>query len=631
MGNATSMNGKSPKTLEHVVNYIAAQYIRKQNFKELSNLSNKEYCDDLVILTSKIIKEHLDGNTIKYLALKKGIAGNNIIKGDKVIAIDKKSLGSLDVKNPIKKQRLCIGVAKHYVQIAHIFAAISSTLNPQYTYRDVSGETVETPLVSKENIPGEVEAKITRHNLCSNRLKVLLGNIDYNDLNNMSELKINPTFCSLNKDKTLSDEPGIPELKQLYLDKYDYSTGTFTEMTPEMEKIYQKDVETLYKAFSGNKSIPIDQETGEPSITRFSKIPLKDFYTSEGCVSGKYNQSVTGSIKKRLFQEYSDNIKQAMVTIKTYNGELLELLDKIFVFGINPETQDKQIFINPKLTDDEVKEISDETRSIIIQLYVSCEENFLKGLEIYEAIIKKQKFDTTKSQINNLQSALQESVPEIKDEISPATAEISPATAEISPATAETHPEPDIMASQAKDAIGTAVEKTKDAVGNAVGTAVEQTKDAVGNVVDQTKDAVGNVVEQTKDAVGTAVEQTKAAVGTAVEQTKDAVGNVVEQTKDTVGNVVEQTKDTVGNALQETKADVGSTVHTVENVATADVNKVKTAGIDAAKTAEYKGEQLTQNIKANLPQSPHSPRSVTWKLGGKKKKLTRRKKRNRTK
>ena len=616
MGNATSMTGKSKKSLEHIVNYIAAQYIRKQNFKELSNLSNQEYCNDLVILTSKIIKEHLDEDTIKYLALKKGIAGNNIIKADNVIAIDKKKLDSLDVKNPIKKERLCIGVAKHYIQVAHIFAAISSTLNPQYTYRGVSGETIETPLTNKEDIPGEAETKITRNNLCSNRLKILLGNIDYNDINSMSEIKLNPKFCALNKDKTLSDEPGIPELKQLYLDKYDYGSGKFTEMTPEMEKIYQKDVETLYKAFSGNTKIPTDKETGEPTITRFSKIPLKDFYNSEGCTNEKFNQPVTGTLKDSLFKEYADNIKHIMVTIKTYNGELLEILDKLFVFGINPETKDKQIVINPKLTDNKLKELTSETRNIIIKLYTFCEDSFLKGLEIYEAIVKKQKLDTTKLQIDNLHSALQKDVPEIEQ----VGLQPSPLSPSVPVKSIEAHQvnieEPDNMASRAKDAVGEAAEHTQAAIDN--------TKEVVDNTKEAVSNAVSNAMENTKVAVNNAVENTKDVVDNAMENTKEVVGNAVENTKDVVGNAVENTKVAVGNAVENTDA----AIHQAASAAVDDINKAKASAINVTEEVKKEGEQLTHTVKEVLPSSP---RSITAKFGGKKKKRITQKKKKKNK
>ena len=40
-----------------------------------------------------------------------------------------------DLKQESKeKAELCVGIAKYYVQIAHLFAAITMTVNPKYTY-----------------------------------------------------------------------------------------------------------------------------------------------------------------------------------------------------------------------------------------------------------------------------------------------------------------------------------------------------------------------------------------------------------------------------------------------------------------------------------------------------------------
>ena len=86
MGNTSSSDKKS---LEHIVNYLAAQYITKDEFKNMINLKDQEYCDKLIILTSKIFKEYLNPSMIEYLSVKKGIEGDiyseNIIRDPEVI------------------------------------------------------------------------------------------------------------------------------------------------------------------------------------------------------------------------------------------------------------------------------------------------------------------------------------------------------------------------------------------------------------------------------------------------------------------------------------------------------------------------------------------------------------------
>ena len=117
MGNTVSQtNDPNKKSLEYVVNYITSQYIRSQNFKDMKDLSNLEYCDKLIILTSKIINKYLDESDVKYLSQKKGVLGEQM-KREKILAIDRDNLDSYDVKDTVKKRRLCIGLARHYVQL----------------------------------------------------------------------------------------------------------------------------------------------------------------------------------------------------------------------------------------------------------------------------------------------------------------------------------------------------------------------------------------------------------------------------------------------------------------------------------------------------------------------------------
>ena len=66
MGNTSSTNSNnsnksSEKEFDNfydIIDYIATYYILTMDFKSLSKLSEKEYCDKLVVLTSDIIKRY---------------------------------------------------------------------------------------------------------------------------------------------------------------------------------------------------------------------------------------------------------------------------------------------------------------------------------------------------------------------------------------------------------------------------------------------------------------------------------------------------------------------------------------------------------------------------------------------
>ncbi len=138
-----------------IVDNIATYYILTMDFTSMRKLSEKDYCNKLVVLTSDIIDRYFNDKEVVYLAQRvKDGKEINEMKTEKVRFLNKDNLDNLDISNDvqktIKKKRICIGIAKYYVKIAHIFAAIVMTINPVYTYKDTNGETVKKTLMEKE-------------------------------------------------------------------------------------------------------------------------------------------------------------------------------------------------------------------------------------------------------------------------------------------------------------------------------------------------------------------------------------------------------------------------------------------------------------------------------------------------
>ena len=79
---------------------------------------------------------------------------------------------------------------------------------------------------------------------------------------------------------------------------------------------------------------------------------------------------------------------------------LLAIIDQLFVFVKDPQDPNKKlIVINPKLDNKLLSKLITDTRSIIIKLYSTCEKDFFKGLQLFEAIVEKQIIDIS---IDNL-------------------------------------------------------------------------------------------------------------------------------------------------------------------------------------------------------------------------------------
>jgi hypothetical protein len=410
MGNSSSTaNKKQFSNFYEIIDYIATYYILTMDFKSLSKLSDKEYCDNLVVLTSDIIQKYFNDLEVTYLEQRvKGGIEVNELKKDNIMFLNKEQLENLDIQNDaqksIKKKRVCIGIAKFYVKIAHLFAAIVMTINPTYIYKDETGSIVKTKLLEKDKIPKNTKRKLYKLNICDNRIKSLKKGENFKN-SNLEKAQIHPKMCSMNfkKDgslKSLAEEPGITELMQLYLDdKYDYSNGTFTGMSEETAKQFNKDLKTFYTAFTGIETMP-------PEIKKFSDIKLKDYQTTKTGCQGEnplYKQIYSISKNDQLFSKYASNIKQMIETAASKQNELLSVINSLFIFVPDPYTKKNKIRINPKLTDESLQSNVVKARKIIVELYVKCETDYVDGLKIYEAIVEKKILETTQNQIKTLQ------------------------------------------------------------------------------------------------------------------------------------------------------------------------------------------------------------------------------------
>jgi hypothetical protein len=414
-----------PASVRQIIDYIATYYILTMDFQSLRKLYDIEYCDKLVILTSDIIERYFTDIQISYLAenirngkseAEKSDKEPEELKKDKIIFFEKDELLNLDIKNPSKKRRVCLGIAKFYIKIAHVFATILTTINPVYVYKDEDGNTVKADIYNRNKIPKGADVEILNMNICDSRINALKQDANVNfsdDLENNTEIKIHPKMCSFNlkaKDsyddddllKDLGDEPGIPELMELYYDDdYDYETGKFKGMKPETQLVFNENLQSFYSVFAETNSLPMPE-----NIKKFSDIKLKDYSKKSRCrgPNAPYKSSVRGTLEDDLFKQYAENLKQMLKKANSNQELLLDVLNKLFVYMTDPQTKKKIIRINPDLTEELLQEVIIETRAIIINLYLTCETDFANGIKIYEAIVDKKIIETARSQIQTMEN-----------------------------------------------------------------------------------------------------------------------------------------------------------------------------------------------------------------------------------
>ena len=401
------------KTLSSTIDYLAANYILTSNFQDMKNLTDPTYCKNLVILTSDVIARYLSQIELEYLKQRLE-GGEEVLKmssPEKTAYFNRNALDKMDIKSDLKKKRMCISIAKYYVQIFHIFNAIAHTVNPVYTWKDKFGSTVSLDYEHRNEIPQDVQPTISKVNLCSTRLNALMKDkapIDVSETNQPIELK--NTFCNLNANKdgsskSLITEPGIPELEALYYDNYDYNVGKFTSMSDTMKQQYKTDLQMFHTLFTGKKDLP-------ETITKFGHIPLRNYQAVNQCKNnGAFTKSYKGTLKEKLFKEYIENVKQMMKHTEENQNVLIGIIDQLFVFIKDPQDQNKKlIVINPKLDNNLLSKLITDTRVAILKLYTTCEQDFFKGLQIFEAVVEKQIMDTSTAQINRLQQNVEETI-----------------------------------------------------------------------------------------------------------------------------------------------------------------------------------------------------------------------------
>ena len=408
MGGAISKNieaNEKEDAISEKIDYIATYYILTSNFKSLKELYKKEYCDDLVILTSDIIQKHLNYQQISYLQ-SRIVNGDdtNAIKEEPAIFFSQNALQK-DIKKSItnekNKSRMCIGIAKFYIKIAHIFAAIITSVNPLYSYME-DGEEKQVGGSEKNNIPDGARVRIKKGSLCQRRLEALSSGYEYINASDKTEaeIRVGANLCDFKSKDSLFEEPGIPELEELYYDKYDFEEGKFYAMTDKSRQMYENDVKGFYEIFMNTSDVP-------ETIRKFSDIKLKDFKTMSECQGDAplFKRTFKDSPKNSLFFEYSENIKRMIKNTEENQDALLDIINEIFVYTIDPDTGDKLVRIDPLLTMSKLEEIIINTRSLLIKLYLTCETDFNEGVRVFKSIADTMTVYKLRDEIDELEKS----------------------------------------------------------------------------------------------------------------------------------------------------------------------------------------------------------------------------------
>jgi len=451
----------------NVLDILATKYILTQSFEDMQKLDKPEYCNKLIILTSDIIKKYLKEKDIKYHSqrVSDGVSStktasitflstNKLKKSaneprkeykKRVYNPDgtyrevvqqgvfesgrgrreKTLLTELDVQNKKEKEFMCIGIAKFYIKIAHLFAAILKSINPIYKY---NGHTVG--LMNKSKIPKGTNVRLVEASRCDRLIKTLTANTS-----NAGKIRVRVKNCELNRrtttkqihndilkninvnygeeivrNSTLGEEIGFKELEKLYFDVYNYTTGKFNEQSSSAKAEYKKDLKMFYKAFTGKSDYSKWNASGDK---KFSDIRLIAYHDSKQCrdPNSAWRQSYEDSDTNPLFSKFAENISTMVKNSADSQTQILRILDELFVWVSSSSGTisgaNKIVTINPKLNEQSLQKIVETTRKLLVKSYLQCETEYQTGLKLFEAIVGERILKNGIAQKKALEKQLQ--------------------------------------------------------------------------------------------------------------------------------------------------------------------------------------------------------------------------------
>ena len=162
-------------------------------------------------------------------------------------------------------------------------------------------------------------------------------------------------------------------------------------MSDKSKKQYKKDLMEFYKAFVPNGE-------SRNNIEKFSDIKLTDFTKTKECndknddsVNVKWGKGIMGDSSKKedsLFIKYGKHFQTMIKNVKEREDELLSLLQQWFEFDLNTSVPIK---IKSDLTEDKLNnEIMGNIKKTIKKMYIGCETDFQRGIQIYNEIYKQR-------------------------------------------------------------------------------------------------------------------------------------------------------------------------------------------------------------------------------------------------
>jgi len=260
MGNAQSQK-KSNKgsmyfneELIDSIDLLASKLIFEQSFQDLKELQNPSYCEEVSILTQRLLKKKLNKKTISMVS-------NRIKYGTQdLFIIDKQGFKQLRYINDrdYEKDVLCLNVSKFYTKIFQAYSAIVGAINPVYVYTDPEGTRQIRTVMDKISMENKSKADIGLRSMCSRRIAYLKPK-------KMGEKQMT---LQVNQCKMNNKSSEIPVMTREHVDK---RKDTSSDITPSIEESQSDEESPEEESPQASPSIEEPQTNEEPQETTTSQ------------------------------------------------------------------------------------------------------------------------------------------------------------------------------------------------------------------------------------------------------------------------------------------------------------------------------------------------------------------------
>ncbi len=401
---------KSIKTL----NTIAANFLRN------TNKIQENSCEDMVILTEKILERNFQHLELENIINEKDTDNNKMI-----YFLDKHDFQ--EVMGRIRENRnkgefkkeACKKIAKYYIDIKIIFDAIKEVIDFTRDEEDIYKTRVHSDYNKYETLQVENISSnmINKLNIEKEKILHLNESKDYYIANKFKHEVYKQTNIKLDNISTklivlksdLQFKDPFNSDKDMYKITLQYKIPTkLSKIKKEYKSFCQSRIESLFRVIDspGNYTNDTICNTFNPKMNETNLIDRQKSFIKLGIHSDKLKKLKINEEKNRNTCNYLNNVKNKTClsesiarleekyidiisnTKKNYTqniNAIYSYIDKLFI------EEDNKWTIRNNLTISDIKDIKKSVVTDITKCYSDCEKDYKLGLDLYKAYVETSK------------------------------------------------------------------------------------------------------------------------------------------------------------------------------------------------------------------------------------------------